>query len=669
MCVSVRQPPIGQVGDGLVSQGRKSLVDDGESVDIVLPESPGDDVVAHVQSERPAAIGGASLEADGLAGLVHPVVRVAPGVGGGADGVGDVGVGSDVLGGGGHCLVLSIPAGWLVLPADALIMLSRAPWVNPHEWWPISQNQCLWSIDRQWAHVVYARARTYIYYGRTQALMIKLKPPKTFTKGGAKLADSVTEYAASEMKYWCTTGDYGGTGYAQDNRWTCYWNSNDAGWKTGPGDMDCSSGVAGAYNVAFHNVWGTGWDDPIMFPRTGETWTETLNSLAANRGFMDIGDTWYGTTPSGGFQVGDLVLKTTGDGGHVAMCVRENDGSFNAGDPLLAEAWINENGDISEGQMGDQTGYETHVVRYSSHPMTVAASWSTCIRFGKRVDSDNGHESTGSYRLSSIQEAVLRAADAENCPWWAALACLWMETGERGANIYGHDVGGAGPHGEEVTEENFREFLAAIRDGENSNGVGPLQITYPGYFFDDPDREWWMPEKSAEVGCRILRDLINAEGDSYEALKRVGSRYNSGNPYDAYESYGILFSNRCKSWYDYGRPSGGAGEEFWDMSEGVDLLREIRDLFRSGKAGDHFAGDMNWYAKATYEEVKSIHASVDQILHSVTPGQENVREAGAIYGAVNEIRKAVSTPSSLQAHDGVAESPTPVESPAPEQNS
>lgn len=489
-------------------------------------------------------------------------------------------------------------------------------------------------------------------------------------KGGAKLADSVTEYAASEMKYWCTTGDYGGTGYAQDNRWTCYWNSNDAGWKTGPGDMDCSSGVAGAYNIAFHNVWGTGWDDPIMFPRTGETWTETLNSLAANRGFMDIGDTWYGSTPSGGFHVGDMVLKTTGDGGHVAMCVREDDGSFNAGDPLLAEAWINENGEIAEGQMGDQTGYETHVVRYSSHPMTVAASWSTCIRFGKRTDADNGHESAGSYRLSSIQEAVLRAADAENCPWWAALACLWMETGERGANIYGHDAGGAGPHGEEVTEENFREFLAAIRDGETSNGVGPLQITYSGYFLQDPDREWWMPEKSAEVGCRILRDLINAEGDSYEALKRVGSRYNSGNPYDAYESYGILFSNRCKSWYDYGRPSGGAGEEFWDMSEGVDLLREIRDLFRSGKAGDHFAGDMNWYAKATYEEVKSIHASVDQILHSVTPGQENVREAGAIYGAVNEIRKAVSTPSSLQAHDGVAESPTPESpAPAPEQNS
>jgi len=29
-------------------------------------------------------------------------------------------------------------------------------------------------IDRYWAFVVYARARTYICYGRTQVLMIKL---------------------------------------------------------------------------------------------------------------------------------------------------------------------------------------------------------------------------------------------------------------------------------------------------------------------------------------------------------------------------------------------------------------------------------------------------------------------------------------------------------------
>nr|DAV71056.1 MAG TPA: hypothetical protein [Caudoviricetes sp.] len=115
MCVSALKPPIGQVGDGLVSQSGESVVDDSESVSIVLPESPGDDVVAYVESERLPAVGGSPLEADDLAGLVHPVVRVAPRVGGGADGVGDVGVGGDVLNGGGHCLVLSI-CGWVVCP-------------------------------------------------------------------------------------------------------------------------------------------------------------------------------------------------------------------------------------------------------------------------------------------------------------------------------------------------------------------------------------------------------------------------------------------------------------------------------------------------------------------------------------------------------------------------
>nr|DAI34535.1 MAG TPA: hypothetical protein [Caudoviricetes sp.] len=173
VCVSVLQPPIGQVGDGLVSQGRKSIVDDSESVGIVLPESPGDDVVAHVESERLPAVGCGSLEADSLAGLVDPVVRVAPSVGGGAYGVGDVPVGGDVLNGGGHCLVLSISGWGFVLPADALIMLPRVPRVNPHGWWPISQNHIVRGIDRYWTHVVYARARTYIYRECAQVLMIK----------------------------------------------------------------------------------------------------------------------------------------------------------------------------------------------------------------------------------------------------------------------------------------------------------------------------------------------------------------------------------------------------------------------------------------------------------------------------------------------------------------
>nr|DAX79547.1 MAG TPA: hypothetical protein [Caudoviricetes sp.] len=161
VCVSVRQPPIGQVGDGLVSQGRKSVVDDSESIGVVLPESPGDDVVAHVESKRPPTVGCGSLEADGLAGLVDPVVRVAPGVGGGADGVGDVGVGGDVLCGG-HCLVLSTP-GWglVLLPMSQSFSLVRHG-STPHGG-DLSHKTMLCEALTGTGHVWYTRAHVPIY--------------------------------------------------------------------------------------------------------------------------------------------------------------------------------------------------------------------------------------------------------------------------------------------------------------------------------------------------------------------------------------------------------------------------------------------------------------------------------------------------------------------------
>ena len=127
------------------------------------------------------------------------------------------------------------------------------------------------------------------------------------------MATSVNEYAASEMRYWCRTGDYGGVGYSQPNRWSAYDHSSWAGWLTGPGEMDCSAGVAGAYNIAFHEC-GAGHS---LFPRS--TWTGSLPGESARRGFTDIGGTWTGSVPDGGFRPGDLLVAD----GHVAMAVRD----------------------------------------------------------------------------------------------------------------------------------------------------------------------------------------------------------------------------------------------------------------------------------------------------------------------------------------------------------
>lgn len=77
---------------------------------------------------------------------------------------------------------------------------------------------------------------------------------------------AVADYAASEMRYWCMTDAYGGVGYSQPNRWSAYDASDWAGWLRGPGEMDCSAGVAGAYNIAFHECLPEA-ERPAPFPR------------------------------------------------------------------------------------------------------------------------------------------------------------------------------------------------------------------------------------------------------------------------------------------------------------------------------------------------------------------------------------------------------------------
>ena len=194
---------------------------------------------------------------------------------------------------------------------------------------------------------------------------------------------SVQEYAASEMRYLCAAEDPG-VGYSQPARWSWYERCDNAGWLTSDADGDCSSMVAGCYNIAFHNELGSPYTRDGtggMFPVSNQTWTGAIPALAAGRGFVDRGDSWVSSTPAGGFRVGDLLMAD----GHVAMAVRDADGSFDGRDPLLAEAWIDSHGsdgwDDPDEPVGDQDGGETRLIRYADHPFTQRASWTTVLSF------------------------------------------------------------------------------------------------------------------------------------------------------------------------------------------------------------------------------------------------------------------------------------------------
>lgn len=137
------------------------------------------------------------------------------------------------------------------------------------------------------------------------------------------------------MKYYC---DDASVGYDQSQRWNVY----------DGGETDCSALVISCLKQA-------GFD-------TGNaTYTGNMSNELCSRG-------WSRLAPDISYaQPGDILLN---DANHVAAVV---DGSgWNA---TIAQASIDENGNISGGAAGDQTGWETATMPIYSYP------WDCILRY------------------------------------------------------------------------------------------------------------------------------------------------------------------------------------------------------------------------------------------------------------------------------------------------
>lgn len=83
-----------------------------------------------------------------------------------------------------------------------------------------------------------------------------------------------------------------------------------------------------------------------------------------------------------------------------------------------------------------------------------------------------------------LQNAATIAQASEDVGIWFGPACTLFEKESMGRNVYGHDKGGAlsGFPGQ-VNAQNFAVFEWLVFDqGMPSNGVGPSQLTWKGYF-------------------------------------------------------------------------------------------------------------------------------------------------------------------------------------------
>ena len=135
-------------------------------------------------------------------------------------------------------------------------------------------------------------------------------------------------------------------------------------------------------------------------------------------------------------------------------------------------------------------------------------------------------------------EHLAAACDRHRFPFYLGCTILQKESG--GKNIFGHDRGGAfSVPGQniEVTEQRYREFRSQIGAGKTSNGVGPMQITWKGFF---PDMESkglkpWVPADNISYGTGLLAEDYHrarkAGRSIRSAFRSAATQYNGAKVY------------------------------------------------------------------------------------------------------------------------------------------
>ena len=135
-------------------------------------------------------------------------------------------------------------------------------------------------------------------------------------------------------------------GYSQTNRW-----GNPKTWS----DYDCSSLVISAWQAA-----------GVPVKDKGATYTGNMYNVFIKCGFKDVTSKINLSTGSG-LIAGDVLLNHTD---HTAMMISKTQ---------LAQASIDENGGISGGKVGDQTGYEINIRSYYNYP------WNCVLRYPEEL--------------------------------------------------------------------------------------------------------------------------------------------------------------------------------------------------------------------------------------------------------------------------------------------
>ncbi len=211
------------------------------------------------------------------------------------------------------------------------------------------------------------------------------------------------ERATAAMESWARDDSHG---YDQGQRW---------GER---GDYDCSAAVISAWQAA-----------GVPVKERGASYTGNMRGVFLRCGFRDV-TREVSLAAGAGLRRGDVLLNARH---HTAIY---------CGGGMEVEASINENGGVTGGQPGDQTGREFWIRPYRNYP------WDCILRY---VGGESGEKALESVTLCRAEIPELRhgSAGAAAAALQAALRQRGFDAGEIDADF--------GPR----TEEALRRFQAA----------------------------------------------------------------------------------------------------------------------------------------------------------------------------------------------------------------
>lgn len=140
-------------------------------------------------------------------------------------------------------------------------------------------------------------------------------------------------------------------------------------------------------------------------------------------------------------------------------------------------------------------------------------------------------------------DELVAACELVRVPLWIAVA--FVEAESHGRNIYGNDVRGTFAGKGTVTQANYIKFYTAvIINHGKSNGVGPMQITWPGFLIDAMNKkvDLWHPMDNYVYGLRLIKGYLNGNY-SNGAIMRAGALYNGT------AAYGVTVGARASYWH------------------------------------------------------------------------------------------------------------------------